>query len=446
MRFFNVVSTATTQLFVLHIAGASLTFYVALQSTGLLEVLFDPSKDVDSSLAVIATNTDTGVMPGWLTSYEDTIYSISRTAYPDANTESGGVFAFREPPPTAPAATNLTLFQSESSNGESGVFVDVSPDGTILAATNIDGATVSIYPRAEDGTLGASTYVFHYTISQPGPGTNDSQIQANPHQSYFDPTGKYLFVPDRGGDLLYVYCVKSADRVEQIQVITLEPGTGPRHVFIQPLKSAATSTYLYLVCELDNTVRVFTLEYGHHSLTITLKQTISTLGPNLPRTPPINHNLACEVAETNDGKFVYAANRNPTNLDSDSIAVYSVDKNPAYDTHLTYLGSNETLGKIPRHFALSHDQDNRYLAVANQVTQDITLFERGPADWIHEKCQGQVESWRLGYVDQFGTDVHFVEIGREKKNNGLRLYIGETNVNAGNENHRTATKGSHCEH
>ncbi|KIX03629.1 uncharacterized protein Z518_07182 [Rhinocladiella mackenziei CBS 650.93] len=378
---------------------ASFTFYVALQSTGILEVSFDPNKDVNESLSIIATNTNAGKMPGWLTSYHHKIYSISRTAFPDNDTKSGGVFAFQEPPASAARGTLLTFLDKESSNGDGGVYCDVNRDGKTLAAANIDGSTVSIYPLSEDGTIGKATYVFKYNLTEPSPGTRDSQVKANPHQSIFDPSGQFLFVPCRGADRVYVYSVQGPEQVKEIESITLPPGTGPRHVVFKQLN--ATTADMYLISELDNTVRLFTLNYENPwgprfpqeagNLTITLKQTISTLGPDLPPSLPDNRDLAAEIAVTHDGKFAYASNRNTLSLDSDNLAIYSV-----HDNRLTYLGSNETQGKIPRHFALSKDQDNQWLAVANQLTQDIVVFERDLKAGLMKDVKGRL---KLGELD-----------------------------------------------
>jgi 6-phosphogluconolactonase len=384
-----------------------LSFYVALQSTGILEISFDPDQDVNGSLSISRYNTDAGVRPGWLTSYQDKFYSISRTDYPIEGIESGGVFAYQEPTLSAPPFTNLTLLDKTSSHGEGGVYVDVSPDGRTLAAANIDGSTVSIYPLAQDGVIGEATYVFHYSLVTPGPGNNDSQEIANPHGCTFDPTGKFMIVPDRGSDRLYIYHVNGPEAVVQKHNISLPLGTGPRHVTFSPRDS--TTNYMYLISELDNTVRVFTLEYFESSsspatdsavaegLTVTLTQTISTLGHNFPPSDPNNEELAAEIAVTNDRKFAYASNRNTLSLDSDTIAIYSVDPDPANDGHhLTYLGFNQTFGKIPRHFALSNDEDNMWVAVANQVTQDITVFERDVKSGFFKDMKGRLS---LGDLD-----------------------------------------------
>jgi 6-phosphogluconolactonase (cycloisomerase 2 family) len=374
----------------------SLGFYIALQSTGIVEISFDPSQSVNNSLSITGYTTNAGFRPGWLTSYKDKIYSISRTHYLNSDDKSGGVYAFEKPPVSASAGTNLTLLDERSSNGEGGVHCDVSPDGKTLSAANIDGSSVSIFPLSKDGTIGTATNIFHYNLAEPGPGTNKSQIRANPHQTAFDPSGNFLFVPDKGSDIVYVYSVNGPEQVTHVQDITLPPGTGPRHVTFSHFN--ATRAYLYLVSELDNTVRVFILDYakpcapatyfeGPKNLTITLQQIISTLGPSADRSAPTNENTAAEIEVTRDQKFAYASNRRNLTPDSDTFAIYSVDAGHS----LTYLGWNETLGKIPRHFALSKDDRNQWVAVVHQLTQDVFVFERDPEGGFFTKLRGRIE-------------------------------------------------------
>ncbi|KAK9384498.1 Lactonase, 7-bladed beta-propeller-domain-containing protein [Lipomyces mesembrius] len=290
--------------------------YVALQSRGILTLTFDPSKSVQTSLEILDTNTDAGFMPGWLTDGGDKIYSISRTYFP----------------------TNAFL-------------------------------------SGENGIIGEASYLFKYNLSHPGPGTNGSQIQSNPHEAIFDPSGQYMFVNDRGADLIYVYHVDGPYNVTRISTVELPPGTGPRHTTFRVFNS--TRTFMYLVSELDNTVRVFTLDgvcnderepTAHpSSLNIVLRQTASTLGPGSSRTSPNDTFLASEVALSNDGKFAYVSNRATKTLSSDTLAVYSVHPNIGNDSaHLVYLGQNDTYGKIPRHFSVSPDPETRYVAVANE--------------------------------------------------------------------------------
>lgn len=226
-----------------------------------------------------------------------------------------------------------------------------------------------------------------YSLTTPGPGTNESQIQSNPHQSIFDPSGDFMIVPDRGADFVYIYRVSDVDEVTQIHNITLPPGTGPRHATFTVVDR--TRTLMYLVSELDNTVRVFALDRvsdkcsnlkgsGPDSgLQITLIQVQSTLGAGHGRTSPDNTRLASEVAVSDDGKFFYVANRNTISYESDTISIFSL--HPTAANPLAYLGHSETYGKIPRHFSLSNDLENHYVAIANEVSNTLMVFKRNIA-------------------------------------------------------------------
>jgi len=195
-----------------------------------------------------------------------------------------------------------------------------------------------------------------------------------------------VFVPDRGADYLYVYHVSGPHDVTQVHNITFPPGTGPRHITFKVFSHS--KTFMYLVSELDNTVRVFALDGlsntpSHHArersiprgtLDITLLQTASTLQAGSNRTAPNNHDLAGEIAISSDGKFAYASNRNTVSYSTDTLTIYSVHPNSS--EHLVYLGRNATYGKIPRHFSLSSDFGNKYVAVANEISNNIIVLER----------------------------------------------------------------------
>ncbi|KAK9253514.1 putative isomerase YbhE [Lipomyces tetrasporus] len=380
--------------------------YVALQSRGILTLSFDPSKSVQTSLEVLDTNTDAGFMPGWLTARGDKIYSISRTGFPTNASISGGLFSFKKyrrqyGEEGTRGALGMSLLSNVTSGGVGAVYCDVSRDRRTISAANIDGSTVCIHPLSEGGIIGEASYLFKYTLSHPGPGTNGSQVQSNPHEAIFDPSGQYMFVNDRGADRIYVYNVDGPYNVTRISTVVLPPGTGPRHSTFRAFNS--TRTYMYLASELDNTVRVFTLDGVHNddherkikhyppTLDISLRQTASTLGPGSYRTSPNDTFLASEIALSNDGKFAYVSNRATRTLSSDTLAIYSVHPNIGNDSaHLVYLGQNETYGKIPRHFSLSPDMETRYAAVANEVSQNLVILERDPATGFMTGIKGKI--------------------------------------------------------
>jgi len=118
VQAFSLSSSSDTEPWIL---------YVALQSKGILTVSFDPSKPSSMSLQIIDVNTDGGFMPGWLTTHNDKIYSVSRTDYPANSSMNGGVFAFQkhyaQEGQRAAAGSNysLGLLSSADTGGKGGV-------------------------------------------------------------------------------------------------------------------------------------------------------------------------------------------------------------------------------------------------------------------------------------------------------------------------------------
>ncbi|EWG55257.1 hypothetical protein FVEG_17483 [Fusarium verticillioides 7600] len=380
---------ATSQIHILRVAH---------QERGILTLSFDPSKSRNRSIRLVGT-TEAGYQPGWLHSRGEYLYSVSRTHFPDNSSTSGGIYAFRKL-----HYGGLELHDAVASHGDGGVYLDISRDGKTLSSANIDGSTVSIFPLASPGNFGHVANVFHYNLTHPGPGAGDSQEISNPHAAIFSPCGNIMAVPDRGADRVYIYQVHDAKHIEQIQNITLLPGTGPRHILFSQVSKE--KTMMFLVSELDNTVNVFSLENdsaGHHgrhfdlneTLRITHIQRASTLNDSSKRTKPDNFDLASELAVSHDKRFLYVSNRNTESVDKvDTIAVYSLDgysKKP-----LQFLGLNSTYGKIPRHFSLSPDTRNEFLAVANQVTNDLFILKR---DFRTGFLDGIVGNYSFGKLD-----------------------------------------------
>ena len=264
--------------------------------------------------------------------------------------------------------------------------------------THSDGSTVSIHPLTAAGTILPASYLYKYALAVPGPGYGDSQLIPNLHQSIFNPSGTHIFSPDRGSDILRIYRVKGPYDVHLVDSMNLLPGTGPRHITFHVFNE--TRTYMYLISELDNTIRVYTLytPVGRpDQLQVDLKQTISTLCAGCNRTLPTGADLASEIALSPDGRFAYASNRNSDPATVDNIAIFSV--HPGLDgdrQHLKFLRKTEIDGKIPRHFSLSGDNESRYLAVGNEATNDIKVFERNAGTGMLGPLRGNLS---LGGLD-----------------------------------------------
>lgn len=116
--------------------GQDLTLYMTAQSRGILTLAFNPSQPVDDSIRILATNTDAGYLPGWITQYKDNFYSVSRTEYPTPGSIDGGVFAFSIKEGNY-RHSNLVPLNSVSTGGQGGVYADVSRDGQTISVANM---------------------------------------------------------------------------------------------------------------------------------------------------------------------------------------------------------------------------------------------------------------------------------------------------------------------
>lgn len=117
-------------------ADSLCTLRVAKGDQGILTLTFDATKDALDSLKMVDV-TPAGIMPGWLSPYQDKIYSISRTGYPNNGSIDGGVYAWKKTKSAASAFESLESLGSVDSMGAGGVYCDVSPDGRTLSVANM---------------------------------------------------------------------------------------------------------------------------------------------------------------------------------------------------------------------------------------------------------------------------------------------------------------------
>ena len=275
-----------------------------------------------------------------------------------------------------------------------------------------DASTVLVHPLSETGLIEPPAYLFKYNSTHPSPRLNDSQVQSSHTEDIFDPSGKYLFIPDGGADRLYAYHVAGPSSVLQVQKISLPPGTGPRHITFNVFN--ATRSSMYLVSELDSVVRVFTLDGVSNlvatnepttapKMTVTLYQTISTIGPGEIRTAPINHHQASEIALSNDVKFAEVRNRDTTSYATDTLAVCSVNQNRKHDgAHLTYNGLSQYVWKNSTAFLLVSRRPESICSRCERVLAKPCCTRTRPIR-VHGTFEGQSQFWLARPYRESGT-------------------------------------------
>lgn len=251
-----------------------------------------------------------------------------------------------------PATGRITPVNQQSTKGKNPVHLAVDPANRFMVVANHITSTLVVLPVREDGSLGE--VIDLVTLQgQIGPHRVEQPF-AKPHQVVFDPTGRFIVVPDKGLDRVFTFRLDPNGRLIAADPPSVQAreASGPRHVAFHP-----ALPYAYMVNELDSTVTGYRYDTGTGRLAPF--QIVSSL----PETYTGN-SRASEIVVSVDGRFIYASNRG-----FDSVAVFSID--PA-NGRLTATDYTRSKGKTPRFFAL--DPVGHSMYVANEESDTIVKF------------------------------------------------------------------------
>nr|WP_246216053.1 beta-propeller fold lactonase family protein [Microvirga makkahensis] len=177
----------------------------------------------------------------------------------------------------------------------------IDPGSRFIVAANHVTSSLALLPRQADGSLGEliDLVVFKGEIGPHRVG----QPFAKPHQVEFEPTGRFIAVPDKGLDRVFSFRLN--EEKGRLLAVDAPPapareGAGPRRIAFHP-----TNGIGYVVNELDATVTAYRLDLEHGGLTPL--QVLSTLSDTF-----VGHSRAAEIAVSMDRRFVYASNRGTT--------------------------------------------------------------------------------------------------------------------------------------
>jgi 6-phosphogluconolactonase (cycloisomerase 2 family) len=254
-----------------------------------------------------------------------------------------------------PANGTLRVINRQSTEGKNPVHLAFDPSNRFVVVANHITSTLALLPRNDDGSLGAVIDLVKLE-GKIGPHRVEQPF-AKPHQVEFDPSGKFIVVPDKGLDLVLTYRIDVEKRklVEASKPVQAREGAGPRHVAFHPGGKLA-----YVVNELDSTVTAYHFDPANGALTPF--QIVSAVPDTFT-----GNSRAAEIAVSADGRHVYASNRG-----NDSIAIYAID---AANGRLSSVGWTLSGGKTPRFFALG--ASDKLLFAANEDSDTITMFTRG---------------------------------------------------------------------
>src|SRR5262252_9322179 len=241
--------------------------------------------------------------------------------------------------------------------GNNGVRQAVDPTGKFLIVANYGSGSVAVLPIAADGSLKDQ----HQLVTLPGePGPHKvEQTSSHPHDIVFDPSGRFVLVPDKGLDRIFVFRFDAATGklapTEQGSVKS-RSGAGPRHLAFHPIRPI-----VWVLNELDSTITTYS--FDTESGALQALQVLSILRPEFT-----GDSTAAEIAVLTSVPVVYVSIRG-----QDAVAAFGVI---ARDGTLRLVAWQSTLGKTPRFIGLDPAGYNLY--AANEQSDTVNTLRIDP--------------------------------------------------------------------
>lgn len=248
---------------------------------------------------------------------------------------------------------HLTLLNQAKTGGTNGVHQAIDSTGRFMVVANYASGSVAVLPVRPDGRLADQVQLIPLE-GKPGPNPQE-QASSHPHHVVFGPSGRFVLVPDKGFDRVFVFRFDPATgklSPAEPASVQAKAGAGPRHAAFHP-----TQPFAWVVNELASTVTTYDWDPHHGAL-----KPVQTL----PLTPPdfSGENTGAEIAVSPEGGFVYCSNRG-----HDSVAVYSVQPKTG---RLSPVGWTPTHGKGPRF--IGFDLSRRFLYATNERSDNIVAL------------------------------------------------------------------------
>jgi 6-phosphogluconolactonase len=243
-----------------------------------------------------------------------------------------------------------SLLNRAATGGRNGVRQAVDATGKFLVVANYGSGSIAVLAIAPDGSL-ADQHQLVALRGEPGPHQTE-QTSSHPHDVVFDPSGRFVLVPDKGLDRVFVFRFDAmSGRLSAVpEALRARPGAGPRHLAFHPTRPIA-----WVLNELDSTIA--TCRWDAARGTLEPLAVTTTLPADFAGT-----STTAEIAVSPDGRFVYGSNRG-----HDSVAIYAVDGGS-----LTSIGWQPTQGRRPRFIGL--DPAGRFLHAANEQSDTVVTF------------------------------------------------------------------------
>jgi 6-phosphogluconolactonase len=248
----------------------------------------------------------------------------------------------------------LTWLNTQDCQGKNPVHLALDPTGRHMVVSNHITGTLAVLPVTDDGALLPVSQLVTLE-GKLGPHRVEQPF-AKPHFNPFSPCGRWVLVPDKGLDKVFVFGFQDGRLVPaQQHHLNLREGAGPRHLAFHP-----TQPWVYVVNELDNTVTA--CNFDAQTGALPAFQIMPTLADTFT-----GNSRSAEIEVHPAGHTLYASNRG-----EDSIAVFSIDQ---ITGRLAPPRTEPSGGKTPRFFTT--DPGGCWLFILNEESDQIVRLAVG---------------------------------------------------------------------
>lgn len=249
---------------------------------------------------------------------------------------------------------DLTPLNQVDIDGMRGCHLATDQSGKYLFVAGYHDGKVTVVHTHADGKLGSvMDGVFHK-----GTGTV-AERNFRPHVCCVRPSpdNKYLCAVDSGIDQVVIYRINTEHhKLEQVEVLRMQRDSGPRVV-----RFSKDGRFMYVLCELQNEIEVFSYDGTGKQPVFERIQEISTLSDTEDEDI---YDAAEAMALSKDEKYLFCSTAG-----DDTVGLFKID---------------EKTGKLEKEFALPISgeypksitpfPDDKHIAVVNNSSNSITTF------------------------------------------------------------------------
>ncbi len=235
------------------------------------------------------------------------------------------------------------------------VYLKLDSTGRYLLAADYGSGEVVSFPILESGVVSESE-------------TQRFVAGKNPHSFYFDPAGRYAFVPVLGDDAIMQYHYNANTGTlspnEPVKV-TANKGDGPRHLAWHPNGGV-------VLCADEVSCTLTSYRFDSSRGTLTRLDRVSSLPAGYSG---INLSTA-DVHITRDGRFAYISNRG-----HDSLAGFAINESTGRLLPIGHTATEAT----PR--AFSFDATGEFVISAGQSSGKLAVYRLNTTDGTLQRVQ-----------------------------------------------------------